>query len=167
MLYSSMLRTVAVAGLVLLAIPAAAIDGGAIANAQPAPLVQPDASQPAASDSRPAATQFVRPNVIDANIRNSQLILADLKKTFQAGQVQAESGTGTSQDNRMGLLCMLVAEKIPYMINKHIDDNAEREAAMAEARKAEEYVNKTLLPAFNKAMQSKKPDDARPGCAAG
>jgi hypothetical protein len=168
MLRSSVLRTAFLVGLALLAIHAAAFVGGGIASAQPAPPARPDAPQPpapsappAASDSQPATSQPARPSTIDLNIKNAQLILTDLKKTFQAGQVEVEVSTGAGRDNRMGLLALLVTQKIPYMINKRIADADEREAAQAEARKAGEYIDNTLVPAFNKARQSKRPEDAR------
>jgi hypothetical protein len=47
------------------------------------------------------------------------------------------------------------------MINKRIEDGADREAAQAEARKAGEYIDNTLMPAFVKARESKRPEDAR------
>ena len=64
---------------------------------------------------------------MDTTIQNAKLILADLKKTFANGQTEDTTNLrGGERDNRMGLLAMLVAEKIPWMVQKRVTDSAKK-----------------------------------------
>ena len=106
--------------------------------------------------------QAAKRSTMDTNVKNAKLILADLKKTFAAGQiVEVSNQRGGERDNRMGLLAMLVAEKIPWMVNKRVTDASTKTALQAKLKEAIDLIDNTLVPKFNEAQASKKPEDAK------
>ncbi len=113
------------------------------------------ASQPAPS--RPASTY----SSLAANIKNVQIIAADLRQTFERGQATAASADSSHPDNRMALMAILVTQKLPYMVNKRVEDDAAREAIQADLKAAGDYIDNVLVPAYQKARDSRDPADAK------
>ncbi len=119
-------------------------------------------TQPPAPASQPAASLPVsRIPSLAGTIKNVQIIAADLRQSFEKGQVTASSDDPSRPDNRMGILALLVRDKLPYMVNKRVEDQAAREAIQADLKAAGDYIDHELVPACNKARQSKDPADAK------
>jgi hypothetical protein len=115
----------------------------------------------ATQSTQPPASQSVRPGTLDSNVTNAQTIIADLKETFQAGRAEVGGEEASRPDSRMGILAVLVRDKIPYVISQRVRDAAPREAALAQVDRIRDYMNNTVVPAWDKARQSKQADDAR------
>ena len=115
---------------------------------------------PGAMASQPASTQPMRVAAVDNNIRNASIILANLKETFASGSVTA-GNQGGMPDSRMGILALLVTEKIPYTISKRVEDPKAREAALAQLKISGDFIDNELIPAYNSAKASGKPEDAK------
>jgi hypothetical protein len=99
---------------------------------------------------------------VDNNIQNAKTLLADLKKTFATGQTEGVSkDRGGGQDTRMGLLTTLVAQKVPWMVNRRVTDASKKAPLQAKLKEASDFIDKTLLPKFVEAQASKKPEDAK------
>jgi hypothetical protein len=99
---------------------------------------------------------------MDNNIHNAKMILADLKKTFASGQtIDSTNLRGGEKDNRMGIVALLIVDKLPYMVNKRVTDATKRAAIQAKLKETCDFVEKTLVPKYVEADASKKPEDAK------
>lgn len=99
---------------------------------------------------------------VDNNVKNAKSILADLKTTFSEGKAVAETkGAEVGDDSRMGMLAILVADKIPYMVNKRITDESKKKPLQAKLKEVSDFIDNTLVPKFNEAKASKKPEQAK------
>lgn len=101
-------------------------------------------------------------STVDANIKNAKDFIADLKSTFESGSAekQLQSDRPGRRDSRMGILTLLV-DKIGSTITKRENDPAKRDKAIAQLRKAQDYLVKEIAPKYNAALQSRKPEDAK------
>jgi hypothetical protein len=106
--------------------------------------------------------QAAKRSSMDTNVQNAKMILADLKKTFAGGKIAevADSRSG-ERDNRFGLMAMLIAEKIPYMVNKRVTDASKKAPLQAKLKETVDFIDTTLVPKFTAAQASKKPEDAK------
>ncbi len=99
---------------------------------------------------------------VDNTVKNAKLILADLKTTFAAGQAEAKSeGHGGGPDGRMGLMAILICEKIPYMVNRRVSDDNKKKAIQAKLQETAKFLDDTLVPKWSAAKTSGKPEDAK------
>ena len=102
---------------------------------------------------------------VENNINNAKIMIAALKETFSEGRTEAKpdpNARGASgPDARMGLVAVLVAEKIPYAVNKRISDDTKRKAAMDKLAESGKFIDNTLVPKFNEAKKTGKPEDAK------
>ncbi len=97
---------------------------------------------------------------MDNTVKNAKLILADLKTTFASGLAEAKAKEG-GQDGRLGLMAILVTEKIPYMVNKRISDEAKKKPLQAKLDETAKFIDGTLVPKWTAAKASGKPEDAK------
>jgi hypothetical protein len=106
--------------------------------------------------------QAAKRSSMDNNVKNAKLILEDLKKTFATGQmIQTGDARSGERDNRFGLLVMLVNQKIVFMINKRVTDPAQRAPLQAKMVETSGFIENTLVPKYNEALASRKPEDAK------
>lgn len=103
----------------------------------------------------------------DYNVTNAKKMLQDLKNEFASGRT-APAPVGASDDSRSGgedgrlnLVVMLVAEKIPYTINKRVTDSAKKAQLAAKIKEATKLIDDTLIPKYMDAVKSKKAEDAK------
>lgn len=123
--------------------------------AQEAP---PPASQEAAS--LPPTTQLSPFTALDRNFQNVRLIAADLKETFASGAV-TKGGANGRPDARMNILMLMIQDKIRSMITLRVADPQAREAALAQLKVAQDHLKNEILPAWEKARASQRPEDAK------
>jgi hypothetical protein len=105
---------------------------------------------------------------VDNNIKNAKILIGQLKTTFEGGTTsvkadpnnRAASGD-TGQDSRMAVLAVLVAEKIPYTVNKRVTDDAKKKAALEKLGEITKFIDSTLIPKYNAAQKSGKAEDAK------
>lgn len=98
-----------------------------------------------------------RPSTASNSVRNAKYLITYLKTTFQAGAV----GVPASDPPRIDILSLLVQDKIKFLIYKHAASQAMATAAQMEQQAAEQLLMSTIVPAYEAAVLSKKPEDAR------
>lgn len=107
-------------------------------------------------------TAAVRSSV-NANVANTKYVCNSLKKSFEQGQVVAETpGGGAGRpDSRMGMLAMELQEKVRSSITRKEPDVAKRDKALAKLKESADYLNNEIVPKYQAARDSGKPEDAK------
>lgn len=119
-------------------------------------------AQPSGAASQPAANRMAsRTSPLAATIGNARLILTDLKKSFEKGEAPQAGDDSSRPDSRMAILSMLIRDKIPHAASRRIADDAAREAILEEMKAAADYIDREIMPAYDKAVRSKDPADAK------
>lgn len=101
---------------------------------------------------------------VDRTIKNAKTICDDLKKDFADGVLIKDMGGGTGkarEDSRMSMLGMLISSKIAVTIQKKQTDPAKAAKAMAKLTECQEFMGKEIMPKYEAAKKSNKPDDAK------
>ncbi len=98
----------------------------------------------------------------DAALANAKYIVKSLKETFQSGQtVKPPAGRGDRPDARMSILVLQVNGKISSTIRRKEQDAARRDKALAKVQEANALLVKEIMPKFEAAGKTKKPEDAK------
>jgi hypothetical protein len=101
---------------------------------------------------------------MDSNIKNAKLILADLKATWASGHaIGQKTGGGDpgGQDDRLGLVAVMITEKVPYMIQKKVSDDAKKKQLNAKVAEITKFIDDPLAIKYVAAKTSNKPEDAK------
>jgi hypothetical protein len=100
------------------------------------------------------------PASVSNYIRNAKMMLSDLRRTCAAGQARLPHAGG-ERDNRMGIVAWIIQEKLPYIMPRRISNTAVLQAATTQLSAAIQLIETRLIPAYNQAVQSGKPEDAK------
>ncbi len=100
----------------------------------------------------------------DANIQNAKFLIKSCRETFVTGSVtmnaDREAG-GSGVDTRLPMLLMLVADKIPFNVNRKVTDQDTKVKALAKLEEVTKLVDDSLGPKYQKALDSRRPEDAK------
>jgi hypothetical protein len=100
----------------------------------------------------------------DANLQNAKTLIKSCRETFAAGDISMktdrESG-GSGVDTRLPMLLTIVADKIPFNVNRKVTDQAKKAKALAKLEEVKKLVDESLGPKYQTALDSRKPEDAK------
>jgi len=100
----------------------------------------------------------------DANIQNAKSLIKSCRETFMTGNVSMnadrEAG-GTGFDTRFPMLVSLVADKIPFNVNRRVKDPDKKAKALAKLQEISKLVDNSLGPNYQKALGTRNPEDAK------
>jgi len=96
-------------------------------------------------------------------VQSIKKLIASLQSTFEKGSVEerfVQGGRWDRPDTRFAAMLMSI-QKLQYNINKRVKDRAVKKKALDIIKQMRDYINKEVLPAYQKARNSRKPEDAK------
>jgi hypothetical protein len=109
-------------------------------------------------------SEKARRSSADANIQNAKLLIKSCRETFAAGRVTGAAdpeARGSGVDTRLPILLTIVADKIPFNVNRRVTDPDKKAKALAKLAEVTKLVDESLGPKYQAATNSQKPEDAK------
>jgi len=98
-------------------------------------------------------------------VRMIKYFINDLRGDFRQGVVlrapQVRGGRDEGREDARMMIIGYMLGKLGPSIPKRVDDASKRDLALAKLAEARKHFAEQLLPEFNKAVGSKKPEDAK------